>query len=161
MHSHDVPAGTSPVDILERGQLSKIGSFSSLQDYSPISLPPQSADLVSCFIGLHHMTPSKLTPLLESIAKITRPGGYFIVRDHDVKTSQMDAFVSLAHVVFNAGLDESWETNQKELRHFGSVDDWIERIAATGFPHTGLRLLQQGDPSDNMLLAFVRSGEPT
>ena len=54
----------------------------------------------------------------DSIARMLRPGGIFILRDHDVTTPQMHAFVSLAHAVFNAGLGVSWEINAKELRHF-------------------------------------------
>jgi hypothetical protein len=60
--------------------------------------------------------------------------------------------------VFNAGLGESWETNRRELRHFASVDAWIARIEAAGFRHTGARLRQDGDPSDNLLMAFQRTG---
>jgi FAD/FMN-containing dehydrogenase/SAM-dependent methyltransferase len=155
---HDVRPGMSPVDIVERGQLGQIGDFVPLNNYAPIALPGRSADLVSCFVGLHHMAPEKLAPFLDSIARIVRPGGYFVVRDHDVKTRTMDDFVALAHTVFNAGLGESWETNQAELRHFASVDDWISRVEAAGFRHTGVRLTQQGDPSDNVLIAFVRDG---
>ncbi|SIT46051.1 FAD/FMN-containing dehydrogenases-like protein [Paraburkholderia piptadeniae] len=155
---HDVAPGAGPVDIVERGQLRKPGGFVPLNGYAPIALPAQSADLVSCFVGLHHMAPSLLMPFLESIAQITRPGGYFIVRDHNVTTPAMDAFVSLAHTVFNAGLGESWETNRDELRHFASIEDWIARIETVGFSHTGARLAQAGDPSGNLLLAFVRNG---
>lgn len=155
---NDIPPGMSPVDIVERGQLGSIGHFVPLNDYAPITLPPRSADLVSCFVGLHHMTPEKLMPFLESIASVLRPGGYFIVRDHDVKTPEMDDFVSLAHTVFNAGLGESWETNQKELRYFASADEWVTRIEAAGLRHIGPRLRQEGDPSDNLLMAFVRQG---
>jgi hypothetical protein len=156
---HDVAPGMGPVDIVERGQLRKPDGFVPLNGYAPIELPPKSADLVSCFVGLHHMAPSRLMPFLESIARITRPGGYFIVRDHDVKSPAMDAFVSLAHTVFNAGLGESWETNRNELRQFASIDEWIARIETAGFRHTGVRLAQAGDPSDNLLLAFVRDGD--
>lgn len=153
---HDKAPTNSPVDIVERGQLGGIGNFVALNDYAPIALPPQSADLVSCFVGLHHMAPPKLAPFLESIARIVRPGGYFIVRDHDVRDPAMNAFVSLAHCVFNAGLGESWATNAAELRHFDSVDEWIRRIEAAGFRHTGERIVQHGDPSDNVLMAFKR-----
>lgn len=156
---HDVRPSMSPVDIVERGGLRRPGEYVPLNDYAPITLPAQSADLVSCFVGLHHMAPERLMPFLESIASITRPGGYFIVRDHDVRTQAMDAFVALAHTVFNAGLGESWETNRRELRHFASIDEWIARVEAAGFRHTGARLAQDGDPSDNLLLAFVRQGE--
>ncbi|GLQ88325.1 FAD-binding protein [Dyella flagellata] len=156
---HDVAPGMSPVDIVERGQLRKLGDFVPLKDYAPIALPPKSADLVSCFVGLHHMASDKLAPFLQSIADIVRPGGFFVVRDHDVTTPEMDAFVSLAHTVFNAVLGETWETNQRELRNFASIEHWIGCIEAAGFRHTGPRLRQAGDPSDNLLLAFQRIGD--
>lgn len=155
---HDKAPTNSPVDIVERGQLRTIGKFVPMNDYAPIALPARSADLVSCFIGLHHMAPEKLQPFLQSIAAVVRPGGYFVVRDHDVTTPEMDAFVALAHCVFNAGLGETWETNAAELRHFSTVDNWIARIEAAGFKHTGKRIVQDGDPSDNVLLAFQRTG---
>jgi hypothetical protein len=69
----------------------------------------------------------------------------------------MDAFVGLAHCVFNAGLGETWAANAAELRHFDRIDVWIQRIEAAGFKHTGDRIMQDGDPSDNMLLAFQRT----
>ena len=156
---HDKAPTNSPVDIVERGRLGKIGSFVPLNDYAPIDLPAQSADLVSCFVGLHHMAQDKLAPFLRSIASIVRPGGYLVVRDHDVRGKPMHDFVSLAHCVFNAGLGESWATNAAELRYFDSVDEWIRRIEAAGFEHTGERIVQDGDPSENVLMAFRRVGD--
>jgi predicted methyltransferase len=102
------------------------------------------------------MAPDKLPPFLASIARVLRPGGWFVVRDHDVRDHDMDSFVSLAHCVFNAGLGETWAVNNAELRHFAPVDDWIRRIEAAGFRHSGQRPVQDGDPSDNVLLAFER-----
>jgi FAD/FMN-containing dehydrogenase/SAM-dependent methyltransferase len=153
---HDKAPTNSPVDIVERGQLGSIGNYVPLDDYAPIALPSRSADLVSCFVGLHHMAAEKLAPFLQSIANIVRPGGYFVVRDHDVRDKTMHDFVSLAHCVFNAGLGESWSTNAAELRLFDSVEEWIRRIEAAGFKHTGDRIVQDGDPSDNVLMAFRR-----
>lgn len=153
---HDKAPGYSPVDIVERGGLMQVGKFVHMKDFAPIELPEQSADLVSCFIGLHHMEPHKLQPFLASVASIVRPGGYFVVRDHDVKDRTMDDFVSLAHCVFNAGLGEPWAVNASELRSFASVDEWIKRVEAAGFEHTGERIVQDGDPSANVLMAFKR-----
>jgi len=155
---HDREPGYTLPDIVERGQLFRPGSFVPLNGYAPLELPEESADLVSCFAGLHHMEPEKLEPFLDSIASVLRPGGYFVVRDHDVRDKAMHQFVSLAHCVFNAGLGESWATNESELRFFDSVDEWIRRIEAAGFEHTGERLVQDGDPSDNVLMAFRRIG---
>jgi FAD/FMN-containing dehydrogenase/SAM-dependent methyltransferase len=155
---HDKAAGYSAVDIVERGQIRKIGTFVDLNSYAPLELPENSADLISCYVGLHHMEPEKLLPFLHSIARALRPGGYFILRDHDVTSEAMNDFVGLAHCVFNAGLAEPWENNAGELRHFASAQTWIDRIESVGLMHTGEKLLQNGDPSDNVLMAFQRRG---
>jgi FAD/FMN-containing dehydrogenase/SAM-dependent methyltransferase len=154
----DTAPGFSPVDIVERGQLTPIGKAVRMDDYAPLTLPPASADLVSCFIGLHHMAPEKLQPFLASIAAVLRPGGMFVVREHDVAASAMHHFVALAHTVFNAGLGESWATNAAELHHFASADAWVRRIERCGLRSTGVQLRQEGDPTDNLLMAFVKEG---
>jgi hypothetical protein len=156
---NDQAPGNSPVDIVERGGLGKIGRFVPLNDYDPI--PPEaiasgSVELVSCYIGLHHIAPEKLTAFMQSIHRILKPGGLFILRDHDVSDAQMFAFVSLAHTVFNAGLGASWEINRAELRHFVSVQEWVARLAAVGLRNVGPHLLQAHDPSINVLMAFTR-----
>ena len=132
---NDVAPSNSPVDIVERGQLGKLGSFVPLNDYAPIppaSVPDASVDLVSCYIGLHHIDPPRLDGFIASIARVLRPGGTFILRDHDVTSPEMHTFVSLAHTVFNAGLGVSWEVNRKELRYFTSVAEWSRRLGAAG-----------------------------
>lgn len=165
---NDVAPGNSPVDIFERGQLGKLGRYVPLADYAPIApgaiagggpgIPDASVDLVSCYIGLHHIDPPKLMPFVQSIRRILRPGGIFVLRDHDVKTPEMFRFVSLVHAVFNAGLHVPWEVNGRELRHFVSVQDWVSRLASAGFVDSGKRLLQANDPSDNTLMAFTKAG---
>jgi FAD/FMN-containing dehydrogenase len=156
---NDVPPTYSPVDIVERGRITKLGVHVPLADYKPISaehVPDASVDFVSCYIGLHHIAPPDLTPFTRSIARMLRPGGVFILRDHDVTTPQMHAFVSLAHAVFNAGLGVPWETNAKELRHFAPAAQWVKRLDEVGLRDSGRRLLQAHDPTDNVLMSFVK-----
>jgi FAD/FMN-containing dehydrogenase len=161
---NDVAPTYSPVDIVERGQLSKLGTWVPLDDYAPIgaaAAADASMDLVTCYIGLHHIPPAKLDPFVRSVWRMLRPGGIFILRDHDVTTPQMNAFVSLAHAVFNAGLGVPWETNRDELRHFAPAAEWSRRLQAAGLRDTGKRLLQAHDPTDNMLMAFIKPGGAT
>jgi SAM-dependent methyltransferase len=54
-----------------------------------------SLDLVTCHIGLHHMAPEQLRPFLASVHRVLRPGGLFVVRDHDVASPAMWALVPL------------------------------------------------------------------
>ncbi len=107
-------------------------------------------------IGLHHIAPTRLDPFVASIVRVLRPGGVFVLRDHDVTDLRMDRMVSLAHTVFNCGLGAPWSVNAKERRHFVSIDTWIARLAAHGLVHTGPRLAQENDPTKNLLLAFEK-----
>ena len=156
---HDAAPTNSPVDIAERGGIARIGTFVPVDDFAPLSseIPDHSIDVVTCLIGLHHTPAAKLGPFLDSIWRVLRPGGLFILRDHDVQTPEMHAFVSLAHAVFNAGLGVSWETNEKELRLFAPVSKWVEAVEKHRFRDTGSRILQANDPSANTLMSFVRS----
>ncbi|KFN44528.1 FAD-binding protein [Arenimonas oryziterrae] len=155
---NDVAPGNSPVDLIERGQLGQAGAF-TMMDYRAIpasAVPDASADLVTCYIGLHHCPPDTLEEFAASIARMLRPSGVFILRDHEVDSPQMNAFVSLAHTVFNAGLGVPWETNQAELRFFAPLQRWIDLLARHGLRDSGQRLLQANDPSINTLLMFTK-----
>lgn len=156
---NDVAPSMSPVDMLERGGLRTLGRFVPMNDYAPIpaeSVADASLDVVTCYIGLHHAPPQALPAFIRSIRRVLRPGGVFILRDHDVTSPAMADFVSLAHTVFNAGLGLAWEVNRAEPRYFESVATWVERLADAGLVDSGQRLLQANDPSDNVLMAFTR-----
>jgi FAD/FMN-containing dehydrogenase len=155
---NDVAPTNSPADIFERGGLFGLGEFVPMGDYEPLpsSIPTQSLDVVTCYIGLHHCPLHKLEAFIASIARVLRPGGVFILRDHDVTTPDMHTFVSLVHTVFNAGLNVARAIDAKELRHFKSIDEWSTQLQSFGFHDCGLRVAQANDPSDNLLLGFQR-----
>ncbi|MCW3109532.1 MAG: class SAM-dependent methyltransferase [Segetibacter sp.] len=157
--TNDIEPSSSIADIFERGQIKKIGNFIPLNNYQPISsneIADESIDLVTCHIGLHHCLPGLLDSYLKSINRILRKGGLFIMRDHDVKTPEMTTFVSLVHSVFNLGLNVPWETDASEFKSFKSIEDWSRIISNYGFKDKGERILQDKDPSDNTLVAFIK-----
>ncbi|MCW3085936.1 MAG: class SAM-dependent methyltransferase [Bacteroidetes bacterium] len=156
--TNDIAPSNAIADIFERGQLKKIGTFFNL-DYQPISktqIADESIDLITCNIGLHHCPLELLDGYINSIKRVLRKGGLFIMRDHDVKTTEMATFVSLVHTVFNLGLNVPYETDHKEFKSFKSIDEWSKLITAYGFTDAGARILQDKDPSDNTLIAFVK-----
>jgi SAM-dependent methyltransferase len=156
---NDLAPTNSPGDIMERGQLGKLGTFVDINDYEPISnsvIPDASLDVVTCYIGLHHCPVSKLNEFLGAIHRILRPGGSFVIRDHNVKTPEMATFVSLVHTVFNVGLNESWDFEQKDFKNFKPTDEWAAIIEKGGFKDAGKRILQDKDPSDNTLMLFTK-----
>lgn len=146
-------------EIFERGQLSKLGAFKNL-DYEPIPasfIPDENLDLVTCYIGLHHLPEELMDGFIQSILRVLKPNGKFIMREHDVPNPEMGTFVSLVHTVFNLGLNESWEFNDGEYKSFKSIDEWSQLLSKYGFSDSGKRILQQGDPSDNTLVIFTKT----
>ncbi len=156
---NDSEPDMSPPEIMERGGLRQVGKYFPLGDYQPISesvISSASLDLVTCYIGLHHCSREKLGAYIDSINRVLRPGGSFILRDHDAGTDSMRVFCSLVHTVFNAGIDVSWEENTKEIRLFEAVEFWSAEICSRGFRDTGERVLQDHDPSLNTLMHFIK-----
>nr|WP_294942833.1 methyltransferase domain-containing protein [uncultured Mucilaginibacter sp.] len=154
---NDIAPTNSPGDIMERGQLSKLGTFIDIKGYQPVSgqdIADESIDVVTCYIGLHHCPVDKLDGFVRSVYRILRPGGSFIIRDHDVKTAEMATFVSLVHTVFNAGLNETYEFEARDFKNFKAADEWAAIIGKAGFKDSGARVLQDKDPSDNTLMHF-------
>jgi SAM-dependent methyltransferase len=157
--TNDIVTDYSIADIMERGQIRKIGKFFSLNNYQPISpnqIADESIDLITCHIGLHHCPLELLDGYIKSLHRVLRKGGIFIMRDHDVKTPEMATFVSLVHTVFNLGLNVSWETDSSEFICFKSIDEWSKLISNYGFKDSEARILQDKDPSDNTLISFIK-----
>jgi FAD/FMN-containing dehydrogenase len=157
---HDRAPTNSPVDILERGGLRKRGAFIANSDYDPIApaqVPDASIEVATCYIGLHHADPGKVGAFAASIARCLKPGGLFILRDHDVQDGVMDDFVALVHDVFNAGTGVPWTDNAAEPRYFNTLAHWARLLDGVGLHESGARLLQVNDPSANTLMAFRKT----
>lgn len=156
----DRPQFFSLTDIVERGQLSRIGKFVDLANYRDIKtgdVPDGSLDLITNFIGFHHAPVERRDGFIKSVVSKLSPGGKLIVRDHDVDGEKMRLIVALAHDVFNAGLNQPWETNAAETRNFTSLDQLEEALAKAGMKRTGDKLRQKGDPTRNTLMLFERA----
>lgn len=156
---HSVSPSYSPEDIVERGGLTKVGRFVSLEDYAPIAasaVPDRSCDLVTNFIGFHHSPPSRRDAFVKSVHRVLRAGGRLIVRDHDVNSKNMNRIVALAHDVFNMGLHTDWLTNQNEIRNFTSMRELKMYLEGFGFKADSRALLQDGDPTHNALMIFTK-----
>ena len=156
---NDAAATNSLNDIFERGSLFKIGKFVPLNHYAPIPervIASNSVDMVTCFIGLHHCPPDLLDGFVQSIYRILRKEGIFVLRDHDVQSKEMHTFVSLVHTVFNSGTNISWDFEHTDYKRFISAEEWSKYLTGFGFTDTRKRILQVKDPSLNTLMGFVK-----
>jgi SAM-dependent methyltransferase len=156
---HTEEAGYGPEDLVDRGQLTKIGTHIDMGHYSTEFanvIPHGSLDLVTVFIGFHHCPLDTREEFISSVRSVIKPGGTMILRDHDVYNEDMWRMAALAHDTFNAGTQETWQFNADELRNFYSLRYIIRFIEDLGFKHGGQLYFQPGDPTRNGLTAFTR-----
>jgi len=131
---HTEEGGYGPEDIVERGQISKIGTHIDMGNYTTEFarvIPKNSLDLVTVYIGFHHCPIAKREEFISSVIDVIRPGGKLILRDHDAHNEDMWRMAALAHDTFNAGIDETWQFNEGELRNFYSlrfIIDYLEDL---------------------------------
>jgi len=128
-------------------------------NYKPVTnedVPDGSLELVTNFIGFHHAPVEARGAFISSIVKKLRPGGKLILRDHNVDSENMRCIVALAHDVFNAGLNVPWKTDAMEIRNFTSVGEIEDVLAGAGLRLAGEKLLQEGDPTQNTLMLFIK-----
>lgn len=151
----------SAEDIFERGQIRKIGGYVPMGDYDAFDrghIPPGTIDLCTNYIGFHHAPADKLDGFVAAIARMLRPGGTLVVRDHDVDGPEMSSMVGLAHDVFNVGVGIPWDRNEGQVRNFRSIRDLTSYLEARGFRRQRTIRFQEGDPTRNGLMAFQRTG---
>jgi len=157
---HTREAGYGPEDIVDRGQLVKIGTHIDMGNYSTEFaniIPHNSLDMVTVFIGFHHCPLETRQEFISAVRDVIRPGGVLILRDHDCYNEDAWRMAALAHDTFNAGTAESWQFNADELRNFYSIRFIIDLVEDTGFRNNGMLLFQRGDPTRNALTAFRKT----
>ena len=155
LHTRD--AGYGPEDIVDRGQLAKIGTHIDMGNYSTEFaniIPHNSLDMATVFIGFHHCPLETRRQFISAVRDVIRPGGVMILRDHDCHNEDAWRMAALAHDTFNAGTDETWQFNADELRNFYSIRYIIDLVEDTGFRNNNMLLFQPGDPTRNGLTAF-------
>ena len=156
---HTQEAGFGPEDIVDRGQLARIGTHIDMGNYSTEFaniIPRNSLDMVTVFIGFHHCPLETREAFISSVRDVMRPGGTLILRDHDCHDEDSWRMAALAHDTFNAGTHETWQYNADELRNFYSMRFIIDFVEGTGFRNNNQLLFQPGDPTRNGLTAFKK-----
>lgn len=145
-------------DHIEAGFPRPYDQFVPLNDYAPISenaIPTASVDLVCMYIGLHHAPKENLDSFIASIKRIIRPGGTFILMDHDAHTKELQNLVNVVHSIFNAATGVKPEANAQEIRDFHSLQHWIHLLESHGMTyHIHDPLIRTGDSTLNSLVRF-------
>ena len=152
-----MPSPQTSFALFERKSLLSIGKTIPLT-YQPINtatIPNESLDLVTCYIGLHHIPPALLDGFISSLHRILRKGGMLIIRDHN-RTEELNPLLHVVHSVYNAVTGVSKKDECAEIRNFQPLQFWIDTVTTHGFSVSSTHLLQKNDPTQNTLLCFTK-----
>ena len=144
-------------EMLERECEGEGGHFVFLDYKNPTTLdiPDESADLISLNQGLHHFPQHTIIPFLTSVVRVLRPGGLFIVREHDAVESLIPS-LDVAHSIFNVVTGVSQAEERAEIRAFRPLLEWRRIVESVGLRDTLLYDMEEGDPTCDEMMCFVK-----
>ena len=153
---HNIASTNTIASMVERGGLFKKHEYLPLlyQPISPADIADESLGIVACFNGLHHCPATLLPGFIAAIHRVLRPGGIFILREHDVQTPLLQTLVLFAHTVINLSANIPWVENVGKEPYLMPVSEWSAMLSAAGFIDSGARILQDKDPTRNTLMVF-------
>lgn len=152
-------------DILQAYSLNPLKKFKgydefiALNDYAPVStkIPDHSIDLVICTIGLHHAPVEKLDAFIDSIRRVLRPGGIFILREHNAYSPELVSLAYAAHSIYNAIIpEETVDSEMREIRNFQSLNYWKSLLETHGFSIDADEHVQDGDSTLNTFIKCTK-----
>lgn len=113
-----------------------------------------SVEVITCFVGLHHFPEAQLDEFLSLLRRALKPGGHFLLVDHNVQTEQDWLMAELAHSVFNVVTGAKVEEDMVERRYFKPMAQWQAILAAQDL---GSATVYESTPEENM----IRNGDPS
>ena len=174
VHNKVYPIGTLPPIgvVLERGSIESV-AHEVIYDYVSDKaneklnqITSGSIDLVTINQGLHHIPLDNLFGFLTEILRMLKPGGIFIIREHDLKLTSAGhdgkvpyPMLDLAHSIFNAVTGVSVKDEIEEIRAFRSILEWREILESVGFEDTLVYEIEDGDPTWDEMLCFYKPKE--
>ncbi len=169
-HIAAVHEGESFTDFIQAGIPRPYHQFAKLDYAKPNlgTLKDNSAEVITCYVGLHHFPPEELDTFLQEVRRVLKPGGRFLLVDHDTGRSDNPSVVDeenlamahLAHMVFNAVTGVSVEEELKEIRNFQPMTYWQEKLAEHQLCDSKkdlVPMIRKDDPSRNRMVCFVNN----
>lgn len=152
----------SLTDYIQAGYPRPYQQFAPLNYNKPnlSTLSDESADVITCYVGLHHFPEKELDAFLREVRRVLRKGGHFIIVDHDVTDENSMVMAHMAHTIFNAVTGVSLEEELTEVRNFQPMSYWQNRLAKHDLAYdingADVAMIRSGDPSRNRMVSFAK-----
>lgn len=94
--------------------------------------------LVTCFQSLHHM--KNINNVISELYRITEPGGYVIIREHDCDSGFVKILIDIEHCVFECVMKElSKHFVDNYYGNYKSKIEWTNLFERNGFVYCNKR----------------------
>lgn len=154
----------SMTDYIQTGVPSPYHEFQKLDYNKPnlLGLKDNSAEVITCYVGLHHFPEKELDILLQDIRRVLCPNGHFLLVDHDVTDEKSMTYAHAAHTIFNAVNNVSLAEEMREIRNFQPMTYWVTLLKKHGLGYNinereTFPLIRTNDPSRNRMVCFTKA----
>ena len=109
-------------------------TFHEMADPKKIPLETSSVDVVSAFMVLHHIP--TLAATLSEVRRVLKPGGTFILREHDCPNKYIRSIINIEHALFEVGIEHASDAAKFNKTYYGEYRtkrEWAKIIGAAGF----------------------------
>lgn len=108
--------------------------------YSTTPIDDASCDVVLAMVSLHHMSDDIIAATLAEIGRIVKPGGQFLVKEHDCDSAATHNLIDWEHhlyhimdCAYNGQLVDVDRYMQQSVHNFQSKETWQYTIEKQGF----------------------------
>ena len=98
-------------------------NFKKFEKGGKLPFENNSMSLISIIMSLHHLNNEELITMLNEIKRILKPGGYFVIREHDAITDFDYLLCDIEHSLYNDLREHSPDFYKT---YYGRYFDWLE-----------------------------------
>lgn len=111
-------------------------TFVPLEKDEPLSFENNQFGVISVIMTLHHVP--NLDFILKELNRVMRPGGYLVLREHDVENDIDKLIIDVEHMIYDNFNDEyNDETRQLYYGQYISKEAWSKKLEEFGFSNIG------------------------
>ena len=136
-------------------------NFKQIQSDGKIPHPDNHFDLITSSMVLHHLRDEKLPIAISEIYRVLKPGGTFIIREHNVQPNEqyeLTIILDFMHEMYDDVLssDTTWQETGEYYAGYKSLEKWDAMMQHAGFALNNFQLSFNPNTKFNPIAQYMR-----
>jgi SAM-dependent methyltransferase len=154
------PENVHGVDILHYANAQEL-NFKQIQADGIISHPDNHFDLITSSMVLHHLRDEKLLIAISEIYRVLKPGGTFIIREHNVQPTEhyeLTIILDFMHEMYDDVLNSNttWQETGEYYAGYKSLEKWDKMMQHSDFEINRFQLSFNSNLKFNPIAQYMR-----